>query len=34
VTGLRQPVGLINKGKKLTYVGGKPVFTDSGTLTQ
>lgn len=33
VTGLRQPVGLINKGKKLTYVGGKPVFTDNGNLT-
>ena len=31
ITGLR-PVGLINKGKKLTYVGGKPVYNDSGQL--
>lgn len=32
ITGLR-PVGLINKGKKLSYVGGKPVYTDNGQLT-
>lgn len=31
ITGLR-PQGIINKGKKLTYVGGKPVYTDSGQL--
>jgi hypothetical protein len=31
ITGLK-PQGLINKGKKLTYVGGKPVYTD-GNLT-
>lgn len=32
ITGLRKPDGLINRGKKLTYVGGKPVFTDDGKL--
>jgi hypothetical protein len=31
ITGLK-PQGLINKGRKLTYVGGKPVYTDSGSL--
>lgn len=32
ITGL-QPTGLINKGKKLTYVGGKPVYTNNGSIT-
>lgn len=32
ITGLRKPDGLINRGKKLTYVGGKPVYTDDGKL--
>jgi hypothetical protein len=31
ITGL-QPQGLINKGRKLTYVGGKPVYTNDGKL--
>ena len=31
VSGLR-PSGLINSKKKLTYVGGKPVYTDAGQL--
>ena len=32
ITGLRKPDGLMNRGKKLTYVGGKPVYTDDGKL--
>ena len=32
VSGLRPVGGLINSKKKLTYVGGKPVYTDVGQL--
>lgn len=31
ITGLKKP-GLINGGRRLTYVGGKPVYTDDGRL--
>lgn len=34
VSGLRPASGLINSRKKLTYIGGKPVFTDAGQLAQ